>query len=201
MRKTILYHHILQQVSENLGSTMQDTTAARMAMFTASLTDVRMALGQAFLPIMYTVLPILTRLSQALYRALQYIAAFMRALFGGGFKYKAPVTKGDVAATESQAKALDGVGGAAEKAGKKSAKAAKKAKEAWSGTFGFDEVHTIKEPDAPAAGGGAGGGGGGGGGGGAGGLGDMEMPEMPSNPFEPFSEGIDKLAQKMKKVR
>jgi hypothetical protein len=197
MRKTILYHHILQQVSENLGSTMQDTTAARMAMFTASLTDVRMALGQAFLPIMYTVLPILTRLSQALYRALQYVAAFMRALFGGGFKYKAPVTKADVAATESQAKALDGVGGAAEKAGKKSAKAAKKTKEAWSGTFGFDEVHTVKDPEEPAAGGA--GGGAGGGGGGAGGLGDMEMPEMPTNPFEPFSEGIDKLAQKMKK--
>lgn len=197
MRKTILYHHILQQVSENLGSTMQDTTAARMAMFTASLTDVRMALGQAFLPIMYTVLPILTRLSQALYRALQYISAFMRALFGGGFKYKAPVSQGDVAVTESQAKALDGVGGAAEKAGKKSAKAAKKAKEAWSGTFGFDEVNTIKETDTAAAGGA--GGGGGGGGGGAGGLGNMEMPEMPPNPFEPFEEGIDKLAQKMKK--
>jgi hypothetical protein len=196
MRKTILYHHILQQVSENLGTSMQDTTAARMAMFTASLTDVRMALGQAFLPIMYTVLPILTRLSQALYRALQYIAAFMRALFGGGFKYKAPVSKGDVAATESQAKALGGVGDAAEKAGKKSAGAAKKAKEAWSGTFGFDEVHTIKEPDAPAGGAG---GGGGGGAGGAGGLGDMAMPEMPTDPFEPFSEGIDKLAQKMKK--
>ena len=198
MRKTILYHHILQQVSENLGSTMQDTTAARMAMFTASLTDVRMALGQAFLPIMYTVLPILTRLSQALYRALQYISAFMRALFGGGFKYKAPVSQGDVAVTESQAKALDGVGGAAEKAGKKSAKAAKKTKEAWSGTFGFDEVNTIKETDTADAGG-AGGGGGGGGGGSAGGLGDMEMPEMPPNPFEAFEEGIDKLAQKMKK--
>ena len=35
MQKTILYHHILEQVSKNLGMTMQDTTAVRMGSFTA----------------------------------------------------------------------------------------------------------------------------------------------------------------------
>ena len=51
--------------------TMQDTTATRMAAFTASLADLRLALGQAFLPIMYTVLPILTKLAQALYTVIK----------------------------------------------------------------------------------------------------------------------------------
>ena len=71
----------------------------------------------------------------------------MQALFGKGFKFKPPVTSGDVKNTVNQGKALDGVGDSAKKAGKKSAKAGKEAKKAWSGTFGFDEVHTIKDPE------------------------------------------------------
>ena len=159
MQTTIRYHHILNEVSRNLGMTIQDTTSQRMAIFTATLADLKVALGQAFLPILHVVLPILTTLANALIRVLQVIGAFMRALFGKGFKFKAPVSSGDVKNTQNQAKALDGVGKSADKAGKKSAKAGEKAKKAWSGTFGFDEVHTIKEPEAP-AGGGAGGGGG-----------------------------------------
>ena len=55
MQTTIRYHHILNEVSKNLGMTMQDTTAQRMAVFTATLADVRLALGQAFLPILHVV--------------------------------------------------------------------------------------------------------------------------------------------------
>ena len=190
-RKTILYQAILEQVTANLGATMQDTTAARMGAFTASLADVRMALGQAFLPIVYRVLPLLTAMANALFKVLQVIAAFMRSLFGGGFKYKPPVTTGQVKTTNAQADALKGVGDAADKAGKKSAKAAKKSKDAWSGTFGFDEVNTIDDKAGADAGAGAGGGVGGGGGGGLGGLDAPEMPPMDLNPFE---EGLDKMA-------
>jgi hypothetical protein len=191
-RKTILYQAILEQVTANLGSTMQDTTAARMATFTAALADVKMALGQAFLPILYRVLPLLTMMANALFKLLQVIAGFMRSLFGGGFKYKAPVTTGQVKTTNAQADALKGVGDAADKAGKKSAKAAKKSKEAWSGTFGFDEVNTIDDKKGADAGAGAGGGVGGGGGGGLGDLPSVEMPPMDTSPFE---EGIDKMAK------
>ena len=56
MQTTIRYHHILNEVSRNLGMTIQDTTAQRMAVFTATLADVRLALGQAFLPILHVVL-------------------------------------------------------------------------------------------------------------------------------------------------
>jgi hypothetical protein len=145
MRKTIIYNHLLTETANNLGSEMQNNTAMRMAEFTASLADLKLALGQAFLPILYNVLPYLTMMSQALYRVMTYVTAFMKALFGG-FKFKAPVKKGDVANTQAQASALGDVGKEAEKAGKKSAKAGKKAKEAWTGTFGFDEVNTIDDP-------------------------------------------------------
>ena len=197
MQTTIRYHHILNEVSNNLGLTMQDTTSQRMAIFTASLADVRVALGQAFLPILHVVLPILTTLANMLIRVLQVIGAFFKALFGGGFKFKAPVSAGDVKTTNQQAKALDGVGDSAKKAGKKSEKAGKDAQKAWSGTFGFDEVHAIKAPD-PTGGAGAGGGagGGGGGGGGLGGLGDLAMPAPD---FTPFTDVMDQLAEKFKK--
>jgi phage-related protein len=193
MRKTILYHHILQQVSERLGSTMQDTTALRMAQFTASLADVRMALGQAFLPIMYQVLPYLNAMAQALYKVLTVIAAFTRSLFGGGFVYKAPKGFADVA--KKDAAAVGAIGDASEDTAKKSSKAAKKAQKAWKGLFGFDEVHTIKDPEESA---GAGGAGGGGGGGGAGGLGATDL--MPESPFKPFEEQISELAKKMDRL-
>ncbi len=209
MRKTILYHHIFEQVNKNLGMTMQDTTAQRMSAFTATLTDLRMALGQAFLPIMYTVLPLLTKMAQALLTVLQVVGAFMRSLFGGGFKYKAPVTSGDVATTKAQTVALGDMGNAAagagkkaEGAGKKSAKAADKAKKAWSGTMGFDEVNTIKAPDPTAgAGAGAGGGGGGGGGigGGGGGISGGGGLAVPTPDFGAFEQKMSALQAKMKK--
>lgn len=209
MRKTILYHHIFEQVNKNLGMTMQDTTAQRMSAFTATLADVRMALGQAFLPILYSVLPILTKLAQALYSIIQVVGAFMRSLFGGGFKYKPPVTSNDVKTTQAQTSALDDMGSSAkkagssaEKAGKKSAKSAEKAKKAWSGTFGFDEVNTIKAPETAGAGAGAGAGGGGGGGigGGGGGIGGgAPAIDLPAPNFKAFEETLSALAKKMDK--
>ena len=209
MQKTILYQHILEQTSKNLGMTMQDTTAMRMAQFTASLADVRMALGQAFLPILYSVLPILTKFAQALYSVLQVVGAFMRSLFGGGFKYKPPVSSGDVKTTKAQAQALGDMGASANKAGKavekagnKSAKSAKKAQEAWKGTFGFDEVNAItnnKTADTGAGAGAGAGAGGGGGVGGGGGIGGGAPLEMPTPSFKPFLEGLDGLTKKMDK--
>ena len=205
MQTTIRYHHILNEVSRNLGTTIQDTTASRMAQFTASLVDLRMALGQAFLPILYTVLPILTKLAGYLTTVIQIVGAFMRSLFGKGFEFKAPVTSGDVKTTQAQTSALDDMGnsakksgGAVKKAGKESEKAAKKAAEAWSGTFGFDEVNTIEDPKKNDAGAGAGAGAGGGIGGGGGGIGGGGLGggiDMPSPNFKPFTEGLDKMAK------
>ena len=203
MRKTILYHHIFEQVNKNLGLTMQDTTAMRMASFTATLADVRMALGQAFLPILYTVLPILNRMAQALLQVIQVVGAFMRSLFGGGFKTQAKTNSkamaSGIAPIQGQADAVKDLGKAQDKTGKATKKAAKEAKR---GVASFDEINQLQDPASADAGAGAGGGGGGGGGGigGGGGLGDLGgMPTLPTMDPNPFIESIDKMAKAFKR--
>lgn len=191
VRKTILYEHILEQVTSNLGSTLQDTTQARMAVFTASLADARMALGQAFLPIIYTVLPYLTAFMQGLYKAMQYVAAFTRALFGG-FKYQGKAnsaTNAAVAATDKQAESVGALGDAQEKAGKKTKKAAKEAKR---GVAAFDQVNQLAESGGAGAGAGAGAGGAGGG------VGEA-LPALPSPDMSGFEEGINNTVEYFKK--
>ena len=206
MRKTILYHHIFEQVSKNLGMTMQDTTAMRMASFTASLADVRLALGQAFTPILYAVLPLLNKMAQALYRVLTVIGAFMRSLFGG-FKFQGKQNKamaGGVAPIQAQTDAVKGLGDAQEKTGKKTEKAGKATKkatkEAKRGIASFDEINQLTDPAGAGAGaGGAGAGGIGGGAGGAGGLGDLAGPQMPAWDLKPFDDSLNAMADKFKK--
>lgn len=192
MQRTILYEHILESVTNNLGSTMQDTTAQRMAVFSASLADVRMALGQAFLPIIYTVLPYLTMFMNFIYKVLAVIAAFSKALFGG-FKYQSQTAKGAnaaAAATQKQAGAVGNLGKATDKTAKKQKKAAKAAKDS---VAAFDEVNTLANDAADAADAGAGAGGAGGGAGGP------AMPDMggisalPSPDMSGFTEAVDKM--------
>lgn len=207
-QKAIRYQHILDEVSRNLGMTMQDTTATRMATFTATLANVRLALGQAFLPILYVVLPILNRLAQALYRVLQVVGAFMRSLFGGfatGAKKTNNAIAGGIAPIKEQTGAIKDLGSAQDSTGKKTEKAGKKAKkagkEAKRGVASFDEINQLTDPATGGAGaGGAGAGGGGiGGGGGAGGLGDLGGLEMPSMGLDAWEDSLAGMADKFKK--
>jgi hypothetical protein len=200
MQKSILYSHILESVSNNLGTTMQDNTATRMASFTASLADVKLALGQAFLPIMYNVLPLLNSLAGYLYKTLQVVAAFTKALFGGfaygkGNATQLNMTDQQTEALNKQEGAVGALGKAQEKAGKKAKKAAKEQK---GSVAAFDEVNTLAEKSA-AAGAGAGGGG-------AGGAGGAAMPAMPAASMLPspdasgFVESISGMVESFKKI-
>lgn len=192
MQKTILYHHILESVSKNLGTTMQDTTGLRMSAFTASLADVRLALGQAFLPIIYQVLPYLTAMANALRRVIEVVGMFFRALgFGFGGGSTGAGTSFDVDAMGGTADAIGGIGDAAETAGKKAKKAGKDAK---SGVAGFDELNLLPEPTKD-TGAGAGGGGGGGGAGGGG----VQMPT--GDPYAALSDPMGFLPNVTKKVQ
>jgi hypothetical protein len=196
MRKTILYHHILEQVGQNLGYTLQDNTQIRLMQFNAALGDTRMALGQAFLPIIYTVLPALTAMMRHIERALQYVSAFMRTLFG----IKTPFAKTNTALAEtggaslSAADGMKALGDETEKAGKKAKKAAEKAGQ---GLQSFDQVHLLAEQTADAASGGGGGGGGGG-------VSLPEPPGMLKNPmnqdsiYENMGDSVSKLAKKFR---
>jgi hypothetical protein len=190
MQKAILYSHILESVSKNLGTTMQDTTGLRMSAFTASLADVRLALGQAFLPIIYQVLPYLTAMANALRRVIEVVGMFFRALgwgFGGGSTGAG--TTFDIDAMGGTADAIGGIGDAAEKAGKKAKKAGKDAK---SGVAGFDELNMLPEPsaDTPSAGGGGGGGAGGG------------AAQLPTgSPYDSLNDPMDFLPKVTKKIK
>jgi hypothetical protein len=190
MQKAILYSHILESVSKNLGTTMQDTTGLRMSAFTASLADVRLALGQAFLPIIYQVLPYLTAMANALRRVIEFVGMFFRALgfgFGGGSTGAGTVINMDD--MSGTADAIGGVGDAAEEAGKKAKKAGKDAK---SGVAGFDELNLLPEPtkDTPSAGGGGAKGGGGG------------AVQMPSgDPYASLKDPMGFLPEITKKIQ
>jgi hypothetical protein len=136
MQKAILYHHILQSVNANLGDTLQNNTAMKMSAFTASLQDTKLALGQAFLPILNVVLPVLTSFMRKIEGALQYVAAFSRALFG---KTDVSGIQKQTKATKQQTNAVSGLGTAIKDT-------AKEAKKASRGVAGFDEINQLADP-------------------------------------------------------
>ena len=203
-QKQILYSSILEQVTATLGSTMQDTTALRMSVFSAALGDVRLALGQAFLPILYNVLPLLTMLMEWMYKALQVFAAFMTALFGG-FKFGAgnQLKVGGIGettdATKQQTDAVNNLGKAHDATAKKAkASGAAQQKAAKLGVAGFDEVNTLADKAAK-EGAGAGAGGAGAGAGGVPAMGAIPTPKIPSPDMSGFNEGVNQMVEGFKK--
>jgi hypothetical protein len=132
MQKAIRWQHTMDSITSNLGNTMANNTSMKMARFTASLQNMRMALGQAWLPILNIALPALTKLSNALTRAFTTFAQLMSALFG----YKADTGGGFV----DQASAADSLSDSVAEVGDAYKQAGKKAKGALAG---FDEVNTL----------------------------------------------------------
>lgn len=129
-QQLIRYYGILEQVNKKFGTDIAQNTNSSLQGLTAVLGDVRLALGQAFLPIVNYVLPYLTAMANHMLSVMQIISAFTRALFG----YQDPSTKN----TQTQTAAVQGLGDAYKDAGDK-------AKEAQRGVAGFDEVNTISD--------------------------------------------------------
>lgn len=78
----IRYYGILEQAQKIYGDELEDTTGGRLQQFTASLKNLGDAIGAAFVPILHTVLPILTQFTSRLAESMQMVSLFMRALFG-----------------------------------------------------------------------------------------------------------------------
>lgn len=182
IKKTILYHHILDSTTSNFGDKIAQNTSLLKGGFIAALGDARLALGQAFLPILNIALPLLTRLARAMETVFLQFSGLMRALFP-----KSNIAAGNeqTAVIESQADALSGVGDAYKKAGKEAKKAAGQVQ-------GFDEVHIQADPtkDSGAdddAGGITGGG-----------VGFGGVPDM--GPLTDVSEKMQKMAANIKKA-
>jgi phage-related protein len=178
---------ILEQTYKRYGDTLADTTQTRQAQFVASLKNIQLFLGQAFLPIYNAVLPALTTMANAIGRVVNLIAQFTTALFGAPKQAQAQAT-----AIQSQASAMENLGAATAGTGKAAKKAAKEAKGALAG---FDEINQLsKQAQADAGGGGAAGGG----------IGTIGAPALDTGGFASatveVSEKIQKMANDIKKA-
>ncbi|MCR1822004.1 hypothetical protein [Terrisporobacter muris] len=133
---------ILEQTYSRYGATLADTTQTRHNQFIASLKNVQLALGQAFLPIYNAILPPLTVFMNALSKAISVISVFTNALFG-----KPKVAQQQVKAINNQSSAVSGLSnslGDTSKHLNNTAKSAKKAKKEIGGLIGgLDEINNL----------------------------------------------------------
>ena len=177
---------ILEQTYKRYGDTLADNTQLRQAQFIASLKNIQLSLGQAFLPIYNAVLPALTAMANAIGRVINLIAQFVTALFGAPKQAQAQAT-----AIQSQASAMEDLGAATAGTGKAAKKAAKEAKGALAG---FDEINQLAKQAKDDAGGAGEAGGGGGA--------SIEMPTMDTGGFASsvaeVSEKVKQFADKVK---
>jgi len=115
---------ILEQTYERYGDTLANTTATKQQRFLATLENIKLNIGQAFLPIYNIVLPALDRLASKIEQVTAQFAAGMQLIFG-----KPAETK----SIQKQAQAVSALGDAAEETGKKSKKA----------LAGIDEINVL----------------------------------------------------------
>lgn len=175
---------ILEQTYARYGTTLADTTQTRHNKFIASLKNVQLTLGQAFLPIYNAILPPLTIFINALSKAISVIAQFTTALFG-----KPKVAEQQAQSINIQTSAVGGLGDSLDD----TTGSANKAKKALKSLAGIDEINTLNQGTDTS----------GGSGGGAGGIDnpldglDMGNEGFLSSVIE-VSEKIQKLADKIK---
>lgn len=122
---------ILEQTSKKYGDTVNQNTSTQLAQLVAHLNNVKLSLGQAFLPIVQIILPSLTALAERLSYIMNLLAQFSQALFGS------PAGGKQAQNTNTQAKAMTGLGNATEKAGK----------QAKGALAGFDEINSLSLGD------------------------------------------------------
>lgn len=118
---------IMQETQWQVGDAAKyaDTYAGRLAALTKTLKDIKVNLGNAFMPIANVVLPLLQSLANALAEVTNTFAQFSQALFGKA--------KTQAKATQEQANSVSDLGNATEKAGK----------QAKGALAGFDEVNNL----------------------------------------------------------
>lgn len=127
---------ILEQTYARYGNTLADTTQTRHNQFIASLKNVQLTLGQAFLPIYNAILPPLTTFMNALSKAISIIAQFTTALFG-----KPKAAQQQTESIASQTSAVNGLGDSLDD----TADSANNAKKAIKSLAGFDEINTLNQ--------------------------------------------------------
>ncbi|WP_082347330.1 phage tail protein [Bacillus sp. FJAT-18017] len=204
-QQQIRYMAILEQATQKYGTTVADSTSVRMGTFVQSLNNVKLALGQAFLPILNVALPVLTVLANKVAAVMGVVAQFVRALIGkkGDIPQQTGVINNQTAAVNNLGAAHENAGKKATNAGKAAKKAAKEAKKASLGVAGFDEINQLADPSSGAASSPDSGGGGAEGIGGSVVGGGIPIPAMDTGQSEgalsKVSNKVKEFADKVKK--
>ncbi|MGL4571861.1 MAG: hypothetical protein ACRCVJ_12440 [Clostridium sp.] len=190
---------ILEQTSSKFGNEVFNNTNSSLQQLVAVLKDVALNIGNAFMPILNVVLPILTNFAMGLRTVTGYVATFMQVLFGKSSKKTViPKNNGMNGLTNSAiqgTKAQNGYNKALDKTRKKAKKAAKEV----GGLMGFDEINSLnknKGNDSEPSGGNGAGTSGGSGIPSGGGI----IPGLDMGLGEPDTSGIVKAAEKVKAV-
>lgn len=197
---------IMEQASVKFGNTLMEGPTTSLATFTALMKNAALNIGNAFLPVIQAVTPILVGFAKVLNTVTGYLATFMQLLFGKKASASGSVSNGINDASKNVGgigKGLDDANKGAGKLGKGlggAGKQAKALKKELLGLMGFDEINLLnKNKDNDSAGGG--GGGKGGSGGGAGGGGGISLPKVSfdDNLIEDDSSVL-KAIEKIKKA-
>jgi hypothetical protein len=180
---------VLEQANEKYGNSLANTTATKQQMFIASLKNIQLNLGQAFLPIYNTILPILTSFANKIENITAHLAAFSQSLFGKSTQYQVNNTS---SAIDGQTSAVTDLGNATEAAGKKANKA----------LAGFDELNVIGSSSSSGSGAGSGTGGSGGTGGGSSSITPVEnvVDSSALKSLEKFKDAIKPTTDALKNL-
>jgi len=120
---------ILEQASKKYGDSINVNTASSQQKFLAQLNNIKLALGQAFLPIYNAVLPALTNLASKIAEVMNKFAALMQVIFGKPIEQQ----QKQVDTTNSQTDAVSDLGDAYQTAGK----------QAKGALASFDQINTL----------------------------------------------------------
>lgn len=127
---------ILEQTTKKYGDAVNQNTGSQLQQLVAQLRNVQLSLGQAFMPIVQIILPILTSFASGLAYIMGLLAQFSHVLFGKSMVGSSAQVQG----TNAQANAMSNLGNATEKAGNQAKKAGDKARGALAG---FDEITSL----------------------------------------------------------
>ena len=141
---------ILEQTSSKFGNEVFQNTNSSLQQLVAILKDVALNLGNAFLPIVNVVIPLLSKMAMWLRTVTSYFATFMQTLFGYSPKANAGIT----GTATSSTSAVNSLGDSLDSAGTSADKAKKKLQNLLGG---FDEINTLSFDDGSSSTSGSGG--------------------------------------------
>ena len=191
MARQIAIENQLSTASGDLARTIQ-SPANQLRIFRGQLELLAINLGQAFMPIVQVVLPILNNLVKGLNKVISAFATFMNALFGLKMSVGETASAG-ARAIGDMARSVEGAESNAGGMARNLGRAGQEAKKLKGFLAGFDELNTTTREE---VGGGSGGSSGGDIGGGVGGV-EIETPSIDFTQTESALEQIPQKFQDM----